>query len=52
MISVAENGKLERFLNRKSLQKILLDLYLNEGGDQSLDKIFDRIGGKKKDAEE
>lgn len=52
VISVAENGKLERFLNRKSLQKILLDLYLNEGGDQSLDKIFDRIGGKKKDAEE
>ncbi|MBR3147286.1 MAG: diadenylate cyclase CdaA [Eubacterium sp.] len=52
VISVAENGKLERFLNRKSLQKILLDLYLNEGGDQSLDRIFDRIGGKKKDAEE
>ena len=45
VISVAENGKLERFLDRKALQKTLLDLYLNVGG-QPVDKLFDRKGGK------
>ena len=49
VISAAENGKLERFLDKKSVQKILLDLYLSEDGGQpqTLDRLFDFIGGKK-----
>lgn len=48
VISVAENGRLERFLDKKSLQKILLDMYLSDDNATSLDKLFDRKG--KKDA--
>ena len=51
VISVAENGKLERFLDRKALQKVLLDLYLNVGNSEPLEKLFDKIGGRKKEDE-
>lgn len=47
VISVAENGRLERFLDKKTLQKLLLDMYLNEDNGQSLDRLFDRMGRKK-----
>lgn len=49
VISVAENGKLERFLDKKSVEKILFDLYLSEDGGQpqSLDRLFDLMGRKK-----
>ena len=50
VISIAEDGRLERFLDRKALQKVLLDMYLNAGNGQSVDKLFDMKGGKKKDA--
>lgn len=51
VISVAENGKLERFLDKKSLQKILLNMYLNEDDSgQTLDKLFDNMMGRNKDA--
>lgn len=51
VISVAQNGKLERFLDKKSVEKILFDLYLNEDGGQTqpIDRLFD-IMGRKKDA--
>ena len=53
VISAAENGKLERFLDKKSVEKILLDLYLSDDGGQpqTLDKLFDLMG-RKKDAGE
>lgn len=53
VISAAENGKLERFLDKKSVEKILLDLYLSEdsGQPQTLDRLFDFMG-RKKDAGE
>ena len=53
VISAAENGKLERFLDKKSVDKILLDLYLHEDGGQpqTLDRLFDLMG-RKKDAGE
>ena len=49
VISAAENGKLERFLDKKSVEKILLDLYLSEdnGQPQTLDRLFDLMGRKK-----
>ena len=47
VISVAENGRLERFLDKKTLQKLLLDMYLDEDNGQSLDRLFDRMGRKK-----
>ena len=49
VISAAENGKLERFLDKKSVEKILFDLYLSENGGQpqSLDRLFDFMGRKK-----
>ena len=49
VISAAENGKLERFLDKKSVEKILFDLYLSENGGQpqSLDRLFDLMGRKK-----
>ena len=49
VISAAENGKLERFLDKKSVEKILLDLYLSDDGGQpqTLDKLFDLMGRKK-----
>ena len=49
VISAAENGKLERFLDKKSVEKILFDLYLSEDGGQpqSLDRLFDLMGRKK-----
>ena len=52
VISVVENGKLERFLDRKALQKILLDLYLSDESAEPLEKLFDRIGGRKKEDEQ
>ncbi len=53
VISAAENGKLERFLDKKSVEKILFDLYLSEDGGQpqTLDRLFDFMG-RKKDAGE
>lgn len=47
VISVAENGRLERFLDKKTLQKLLLDMYLDDDNGQSLDRLFDRMGRKK-----
>ena len=46
-ISVARNGTLRRFLDLKTLEKMLLDIYLPSGDDS--DSIFSRIlrGGKK-----
>ena len=46
VISIAENGQLERFLDKKSMQKILLDMYLTEENTQPLEKLFDRKGKK------
>lgn len=47
VISVAEDGRLERFLDKKALRKVLMDMYLDQGSGQT---VFDKIGGKKKDA--
>lgn len=46
-ISVARNGTLRRFLDLKTLEKMLLDIYLPSGDDN--DSIFSRIlrGGKR-----
>ena len=46
-ISVARNGTLRRFLDLKTLEKMLLDIYLPSGDEN--DSLFSRIikGGKK-----
>ena len=47
VISIAENGKLERFLDKKTIEKVLLDMYLDEDNGQSLDRLVDRMWRKK-----
>ena len=46
-ISVARNGTLRRFLDLKTLEKMLLDIYLPSGDDN--DSLISRLlrGGKK-----
>ena len=43
VISVAEEGRLERFFDKKAIQKLLLDLYISGG---EVDKPLDRLMGK------
>ncbi|MDO5302741.1 MAG: diadenylate cyclase CdaA [Clostridia bacterium] len=52
VISMVQDGKLTRFLDSKSVEKILLRFYLSgeEADDGLLNKLLGRIGGKKKDA--
>ncbi len=51
VISMAVDGKLTRFLDTKTVEKTLLNLYLNKEGDRG-DKLKKIIGklGRKKDA--
>lgn len=52
IISMAVDGKLTRFLDTKTVEKTLLNLYLSNGDDNSsrFGRIIEKIGGKK-DAE-
>lgn len=54
IISMAEDGKLERFLDKKTVEKKLLDIYLNShiagGGNSAVQKIRDIF--RNKDAKE
>lgn len=43
-ISVAQNGSLRRFLDLKTLEKMLLDIYITPGQDKN---IIERLFGKK-----
>jgi len=46
-ISVAQNGVLRRFLDLKTLEKMLLDIYITSDEDRSLlTRIFGKKGGK------
>ena len=49
IISMAIDGKLTRFLDTKTVEKTLLNLYLSGNDDDSFkfSKIFDKIGRKK-----
>ncbi|MGN0659113.1 MAG: diadenylate cyclase CdaA [Emergencia sp.] len=49
IISMAIDGKLTRFLDTKTVEKTLLNLYLTGRDDESFSfsRIFERIGGKK-----
>lgn len=52
VISVAKDGNLERFFDKKAIEKILLDLYLTGGEpEKPMDKLIDKLG-RKKDAEQ
>ena len=50
IISIARNGKLSRFLDLKSVEKQLLDAYLNKGQEDTiiarLTKLWRKIDGK------
>lgn len=48
-ISVAENGKLKRFLDDKTLEKMLLDIYMpaEKASHNILLKLFGVVGGKR-----
>lgn len=49
-ISVAQNGELHRFLDLKSLEKMLLDVYIEQHSDRTLlSKIFNLKGGRSND---
>jgi len=50
VISVAEDGKLERFFDKKAIQKLLLDVYLSDTVKRPLDKLIGKFG-REKDAE-
>ena len=46
-ISVAQNGELRRFLDLKTLEKMLLDIYITSDNDSSLiARILNKKGGK------
>ena len=49
IISMAVDGKLTRFLDTKTVEKTLLNLYLSNNEDDSFkfSKIFDKLGRKK-----
>ena len=51
IISMAEDGKLERFLDKKTVEKKLLDMYLNSHiageGNSAVKKAREFFGGKK-----
>jgi diadenylate cyclase len=50
IISIAEDGKLDRFLDIKTVEKILLNVYINKGNDKQvsgLKSAIDRLGRKK-----
>ena len=49
IISMAVDGKLTRFLDTKTVEKTLLNLYLSGNDDDSskFSKIFEKIGRKK-----
>lgn len=51
IISIAEDGKLTRFLDTKSVEKRLLGLYLNGGKEAQKPAWFSKIGRKKDAAE-
>lgn len=55
IISMAEDGKLSRFLDTKTVEKTLLKLYLGDGERKGkmafVPAFFEKIRGKKKDAE-
>ena len=40
IISVAQNGKLTRFLDSKKIEKMLLSIYLDESGAKLPAKVF------------
>ncbi len=49
-ISVAQNGEFKRFLDLKTLEKMLLDIYLPAGDDRDLLSIFKSLkGGRRND---
>ena len=50
IISIAEDGKLDRFLDIKTVEKILLNVYINKGNEKQvsgLKSAIDRLGRKK-----
>jgi diadenylate cyclase len=47
IISLADNGKLNRFLDIKSVEKILLNLYLNGATDDNIASFMSKLGRKK-----
>ena len=54
IISIAEDGKLDRFLDIKTVEKILLSVYINKGNDKPVSGIKSTIKklGRKKDVSE
>ena len=49
-ISVAQNGEFKRFLDLKTLEKMLLDIYLPSGEDRDLLSRFKILkGGRRND---
>ena len=51
VISMVQDGKMTRFLDSKSVEKILLRFYLSDDEEENslLKKMLDRIGGRKND---
>ena len=51
VISMVQDGKMTRFLDSKSAEKILLRFYLSDDEEENslLKKMLDRIGGRKND---
>ena len=50
IISMARDGNITRYLDGKSVEKELLQMYLNDGEDRALKnvkKAMDKVGGKK-----
>ena len=48
-ISVAQNGAMKRFLDLKTLEKLLLDIYIEPEGGNFFSRLFKRGGGKHND---
>ena len=48
---MVQDGKMTRFLDSKSVEKILLRFYLSDDEEENslLKKMLDRIGGRKND---
>ncbi|HUM55648.1 MAG TPA: DNA integrity scanning protein DisA nucleotide-binding domain protein, partial [Bacillota bacterium] len=54
IISIAEDGKLDRFLDIKTVEKILLNVYINKGTEKQVSGLKSAINrlGRKKDVSE